>query len=211
MTPEGRPSGNLLLTLIVSRKDCRPRTPEELISLAAAGGVTAVQLREKEMSGRDFYELALTVGSLCRKLGLAFIINDRLDLALAAGADGLHLGREDLPLKAARKFWPSPKILGATAKTPEQARQAIEAGASYLGVGALFPSPTKPSALPMAPETAAAIRDLSPIPLIGIGGLTPDRAAQAWALGLDGLAVSSALTKASDPAEAARRILSAKP
>ncbi|MDR1084590.1 MAG: thiamine phosphate synthase [Deltaproteobacteria bacterium] len=202
---------NLSLTLIVSTQSASPRTVVELIDLAFTGGVTAVQLREKDLPARDFYNLATEVALFCRQSKRPIIINDRLDLALAVGADGLHLGQDDLPLEVARKFWPRPKTLGATTKTPQAAQKAQELGADYLGIGALFPSPSKPTAPVMALETIEAIKRQVSLPLIGIGGITAENASLAWSWGFDGLAVISAITGSPEPTQAARDILAKRP
>jgi thiamine-phosphate pyrophosphorylase len=198
------------LTLIAGQAEARPRTVQELAAAAFAGGATALQLRDKGLSDRDLYELAAALAQFCQGLGKLFVINDRLDVALAVGADGLHLGQKDLPLAAARRHWPRPKVLGATAKTAAEAEIALAAGADYLGVGALFPSPSKPEAPLMAQETLRRIQK-TPLPLVGVGGIGPENAALAWSYGLVGLAVVSGLAKAPDPAQAARLILAARP
>ncbi|MDR1578644.1 MAG: thiamine phosphate synthase [Deltaproteobacteria bacterium] len=200
------------LTLVIGQTQAKPRTILELADLAFKGGVTALQLREKDLLAGDFYHLALELALFCRQKDKLFIVNDRLDIALATGADGLHLGQDDLPLEVARRYWPRPRILGATAKTAQQAQKALDQGADYLGVGALFPSPSKPSSPVIKPETILEIQKISrakpkaPIPLIGIGGVSIDNAALAWSWGFDGLAVISGLAQAADPTEAARQL-----
>jgi thiamine-phosphate pyrophosphorylase len=198
--------------LVIGQAQAQPRTILELADLAFQGGVTALQLREKDLNGSEFYLLALEVANFCRQKNKFFIINDRLDIALAVGADGLHLGADDLPLNVARRYWP--RVLGATAKTPAMARQALSQGADYLGLGALFPSPTKPESPVMEPQTREAIKALARQnghpPLVGIGGLTPENAQLAWSFGLDSLAVVSSLATAADPKSLAQKFLLAQ-
>jgi len=198
----------LSLTLVISEAEAAPRRLTELVELALDGGVTAVQLREKEAPGRKVYEEALALRTLCRSRHRLFIINDRLDIALATDADGLHLGQSDLPAEVAAGLLPAGKILGVSVGTVEQARAALAAGAHYLGVGALFPTGSKSDAIEISPAEIAKIVALG-APIVGIGGLTVNNAAQAWSFGLSGLAVISALTAATDPTEAARRLLAA--
>ncbi|MDR1872381.1 MAG: thiamine phosphate synthase [Deltaproteobacteria bacterium] len=198
--------GLLALTLVTGRDEARPRTILELAERAFAGGVTALQLREKNLTDREFYDLASPLAQFCRQKGRLFIINDRLDIALAVAADGLHLGVGDLPIKVARAFWPRPKILGATAKTVAAAKKAEEEGADYLGCGALFPSPSKPEAPIMALETLKAIQEATTLPLVGIGGVNPKNAALAWSWGLTGLAAITSLARAEDPERVANSL-----
>lgn len=198
----------LRLTLVISQREAAPRQLTELVELALDGGVTAVQLREKEAPGRIIYEEALVLRDLCRARDRLFIVNDRLDLALAADADGLHLGQSDLPAEAAAKLLPAGKILGISVGTVEQARAALAAGAHYLGVGAIFPTGSKNDVVEINAGEIEKIVALG-APTVGIGGLTVDNAAQAWGFGLSGLAVISALAAAKDPTETARRLLAA--
>jgi len=199
-------SGRLTLTLVISRLEAEPRSLAELAELAFDGGATAMQLREKELSDHDFYREALALRDLCRRRDKLFIINDRLDLALAVEADGLHLGQTDLPAEAAVKLMPKNMILGVSVRTPDEARAALAAGADYLGVGAVFPTGSKADA---SLATSADLKEILAlgVPSVAIGGLTTDNAAQAWALGFTGLAVISALAAAPDPRQAAARLL----
>lgn len=199
---------NLKLTLVVSRREAAPRSLAELARLVFDGGVTAIQLREKDLPDREIYREALALRELCRTAGKLFIVNDRLDLALAVDADGLHLGQNDLPAEVAARLLPAGKILGVSAGTEEQARAALSAGAHYLGAGALFPTGSKDDVEVISPRELEKIVALG-APIVGIGGLTADNAAQAWNYGLSGLAVISALTSAKNPTEAARRLLAA--
>jgi thiamine-phosphate diphosphorylase len=179
----------------------------ELAEAAFDGGVTALQLREKDgLSDREIYEEAVVLRELCRVRGRLFLIDDRLDLALAVGADGVHLGQQDLPAAAAARLLPPGLILGISVRTMEEARAALADGAAYLGVGAIFPTGSKDGAALVSPETVREIAALG-APTVAVGGLTPANARAAWAMGVAGLAVISALTRASDPRAAAAGLL----
>ncbi len=198
----------LKLTLVISRQEAAPRSLIELADLAFVGGVTAIQLREKDMLGKDFYQEALELGDFCRSRKALFIINDRLDIALAAKADGLHLGQDDLPLNAIRHLAPE-LIIGVSAHNEVESQKAISDGANYLGLGALFPTGSKADVNLIAPETVRKINQYG-CPTVGIGGIGAQNSKQAWQLGLTGLAVISALAASSDPTLAAKEILQAK-
>lgn len=198
----------LKLTLVISRREAAPRSLAELSRLVFAGGVTAVQLREKNLPDREIYREALALRELCRAADKLFIVNDRLDLALAVDADGLHLGQDDLPAETAARLLPEGKILGVSVGTAEQARTALAAGAHYLGAGAIFPTGSKDDVVVINPWELEKIVALG-APIVGIGGLTADNAERAWSYGLSGLAVISALASAENPTEAARRLLAA--
>ncbi|MDR1545899.1 MAG: thiamine phosphate synthase [Deltaproteobacteria bacterium] len=200
----------LRLTLVVSQAEAQPRSVEQLAELAFAGGVTALQLREKKLPGGELYRSALALARFCRERGRLFIVNDRLDIALASDADGLHLGQTDLPLEAAAAHWPKSKILGLSAALESQAQAGLAAGADYIGVGAIFATGSKTDAPTADRRQAAAVVALG-APTVAIGGLTVDNAAEIWRLGFAGLAVISALTTASDPTDTARRLLAARP
>ena len=198
----------LRLTLVTGRREADPRSLVELAEKSFDGGATALQLREKNITDREYYEEALAMRDLCRARGRPLIINARLDIALAAAADGLHLGRHDLPAAAAAGLLPRNKILGVSVGNAAQARAALAAGADYLGVGAMFPTGSKDDAVPISPEDILAILALG-APTVAIGGLTAARAPEVWAMGFTGLAVISALTQAHNPAQAAADLLSA--
>ncbi len=199
----------LQLTLVISRREAAPRGLIELAGLAFDGGATALQLREKHLPDRELFREALELRDYCRSRNRLFIINDRLDLALAVDADGLHLGQTDLPAEVAARWLPKSKILGVSAANAEQARSALAAGADYLGVGAVFPTGSKDDARVASPADIQAVLALG-APCVGIGGLTVDNAARAWEFGFEGLAVISALAAAEDPRGAAARLLAAR-
>ena len=175
----------------------------EQIEDALRGGVTLVQLREKALSKEEFVAEAKAVLALCRRRGVPLIINDRLDVALESGADGVHVGIEDAPVAEIRAQTGPDFLIGATAKTVEQARAAQAAGADYLGVGAVFPSPTKQNAIRI---TAGQLREICgsvSIPAVAIGGITAENAPSLKGCGMAGIAVVSAIFGAADIEKAA--------
>ncbi|MDR0450273.1 MAG: thiamine phosphate synthase [Treponema sp.] len=179
----------------------------ETIAAAAAGGVTMVQLREKEASSRDFYEIALELRALTRSLGIPLVINDRLDIALAVGAEGLHIGQSDLPLKKARQLAGRNLFIGISAGTVGEALAAEREGADYLGAGAVYPTGSKADAgKAIGIKGLAAICAAVRIPVIGIGGLNAGNAGEALRAGAAGVAVISAILSQPDMEEAARRL-----
>ena len=143
----------------------------ETVEEACKGGVTLVQLREKETGGREYLEKALLVKQITDRYGIPLIIDDRVDVAIACDAAGVHVGASDLPVAVARKLLRPDKIVGATAKTVDAAIKAWEEGADYLGVGAIYPTTTKVVAILTKPETLKAICEAVPIPVVAIGGL----------------------------------------
>lgn len=173
----------------------------------AAGGVTALQLRDKTAPDAAVLERALALAALCRELGLLFIINDRAEWQAPAGADGVHVGQADRPDEARRLLGPG-ALLGVSVADPEQARRAAAAGADYLGAGPVFPTGSKADAAPaiglagLAALCAAAPR----IPVVAIGGITADNAADTIAAGAAGVAVISALAGSEPQADAARLV-----
>jgi thiamine-phosphate pyrophosphorylase len=197
----------LRLTLVIGKADAGPRSVREIVEKSFDGGVTALQLREKSLPDREFYEEALELAALCRSRGKLFIVNNRVDIALAVNADGVHLGESDLPVAAAAAILPKRMLIGYSASDPDSAKKALLAGADYLGIGAIYPSPSKPEAPVLPPETIAALIGLRQ-PTVGIGGITVENSNLAWAYGFNGLALISALTGAEDPAQAANKILS---
>ena len=198
------------LYLVTDRSLARGRPLPQLVRAAVAGGVTVVQLREKAARTRDFLALALELKALLDPLGVPLIINDRLDVALAAGAFGVHVGQDDLPCEIARRLVGDAMALGVSVSTPAEAREAEAAGADYLGVSPVFPTPTKDDA-PAATglDGLAAIRAASVLPLVAIGGLSATNAAEVVAAGADGVAVVSAIMAADDPQTAAHALRAA--
>ena len=181
-------------------------TLAQAVEAALVGGVTCLQLREKEASAGEILTLARTLLPLCRARRVPLLINDRVDIALAAGADGVHLGQEDLPLPEARALLGPDRILGATAHTVEEALRAQAEGADYLGVGAMFPTGTKTDTIPTSADTLKAICAAVSIPVVAIGGVTAQNLPTLAGTGIAGAAVVSAIFSQSDLTAAARTL-----
>ena len=193
----------LRLYAVTDRAWVGRQTLSEQIEDALRGGVTLVQLREKNLSKEKFVAEAKAVLALCRQYGVPLIINDRLDVALESGADGVHVGIEDAPVSEIRRQAGPDFIIGATAKTVAQARAAQSAGADYLGVGAVFPSPTKRNAIRITAEALREICSSVSIPAVAIGGISAENAPSLKGCGMAGIAVVSAIFGASDIQQAA--------
>lgn len=188
------------------------RSTPEIVEAAIAGGVDVVQLREKEMAASKRHEVGLELRELTRAGNVPLIVNDRVDLAAAIEADGVHLGDEDLPVSVAREQLGETAIIGRSVSTPDAARAAERAGADYLGVGSIYGTTSKevaPEHSNVGPDRVRAIRAATNLPFVGIGGITPDNAADVVAAGADGIAVLSAITGARDPEAATRRLVAA--
>jgi thiamine-phosphate pyrophosphorylase len=195
------------LCLVTDRRLSLGRSNIEIIKAAVAGGVTVVQLREKEATIREFYEEGLRTRDFLREWEIPLIINDRLDIALALDADGVHLGQDDMPVAVARKILGKEKIIGASVFTPAEAREAEAAGADYLGLSPIFVTSTKPElTAQIGIEGIPPIRRAVRIPLVGIGSLNAGNAFRVMEAGLDGVAVVSAICSHGDPEGAARAI-----
>lgn len=173
---------------------------------ALKGGVTFLQLREKEKTTREYIALAKKVQKLAKKYHIPLIIDDRLDVALAVDADGVHLGQSDMPVSIARNILGEDKIIGATAKTVEQAKEAWKQGADYLGVGAIYPTTTKVKTILTSREMLADICKAVPIPVNAIGGLNADNLDVLKGIPIAGICVVSAIMKAEKPDQAAKRL-----
>ncbi|MBR3391183.1 MAG: thiamine phosphate synthase [Firmicutes bacterium] len=193
----------LLLYAVTDRAWTLRRTLYEQIEEALAGGVTLLQLREKHLTRPELIAEAKALLPLCHSYGAPLIVNDDAEAAVLSGADGVHVGMEDCPVAELRRRFGPDLIIGATAKTVEQARKAESAGADYLGVGAVFPSPTKSSALRI---TAAQLKEICSsvrIPAVAIGGIGADNIGQLAGCGMAGFAVVSAIFGADDIRQAA--------
>ena len=177
------------------------------IEEALKGGVTIVQLREKAKSTREYTELALKVHELTRRYDVPLIIDDRADVALAVNAEGVHLGQSDMPVYMARKIMGADKIIGATAKTVEQAEEAYSQGADYLGVGAIYPTTTKVKTVLTSVETLRDICDSVPIPVNAIGGLNKDNIGVLKGVPISGICVVSAIMKSDNPRRAVQELV----
>jgi len=183
----------------------RPLT--ELAREAIGGGVSMLQLRYKGAKAREFLELAHRIKGISAEFGVPLIINDRLDIALAVGADGVHLGQEDLPAQEARRILGSQMILGISAGCLKEAQEAESAGASYIGLGSIFPTSTKPDAgSPIGAEVIAEVSRAVRIPVVAIGGIQVDNAEEVIQKGASGVAVISAILQAKDSRKAAQQL-----
>ncbi len=188
----------LRLYLVTDRR-YSSRTLVEQVRAAVAGGATLVQLREKEASDRETLALGRELLAVLRDRNVKLIVNNRVDLALAMGADGVHLGQGDLPVRVAREILGPQAVIGASANTIEEARAAQDEGADYLGIGAMFPTDTKKDhADVIGPEGLRRIRRALSLPLAGIGGIDETNAATVMEAGADGVAVISAILKSGE-------------
>ena len=169
------------------------------VEQALLGGATLLQLREKEKSTREYIELAEKVHAITKRYNVPLIIDDRVDVALAIDAEGVHVGASDMPVATARRLMGADKIVGATAKTVPWAMEAYEQGADYLGVGAIFPTTTKVITVLTATETLRDICNTVPIPVNAIGGLNRDNIDVLEGIPVAGICVVSAIMKADDP------------
>ena len=173
---------------------------------ACRGGVTLIQLREKERTTREYLSLAEKVHKITRKYDIPLIIDDRVDVALAVNAEGVHVGQSDMPAKIARQLMGKDKIVGATAKTVPQALEAYEQGVDYLGVGAIYPTTTKVKTVLTSVDTLKEIVKAVPIKVNAIGGLNKDNIHVLKGSGIDGICAVSAIMKADDPCIAAKEL-----
>ena len=192
--------------------DSTPYNEQEFLDRvrsALRGGVSLIQLREKERSTREYIDLAHKVGALAQEFGVPLIIDDRIDVALASGVQGVHLGQSDMPIKTARKILGEDFIIGATAKTVEQALEAFEQGADYLGVGAIYPTTTKVKTVLTSTEMLDKICKAVPIPVNAIGGLNKDNIDVLKGIGISGICAVSAIMKADDPENAVKELSAA--
>jgi len=192
------------LYLVTDRRLARGRPTLDIVKAAVQGGVTCVQLREKDCSTLEFIEQAFAIKNFLKARGVPLIINDRVDVALAIEADGVHLGQTDMPLEIAKKIIGDSMIIGISAESLEDAVEAEQGGADYLGVSPIYATPTKTdTAPPLGLEGLLAIRAAVNLPLVGIGGLNRDNSAAVMENGGDGVAVVSAIVAADDPTAAA--------
>ena len=193
------------LYLVTDRALARGRSLLEIVKAAVQGGATCVQLREKECSTLEFIQQALTIKDFLKTRGVPLIINDRVDVAQAVKADGVHLGQSDMPLKMAKKILGDSMIIGISAESLEDAIKAEKGRADYLGISPIYATPTKTdTAPPLGLEGLRKIKTRVKIPLVGIGGLNKENSADVIRNGADGVAVVSAIMAADDPETAAR-------
>ncbi len=176
------------------------------IEAACKGGATLIQLREKNRSTREYMELATATHEITKRYNIPLIIDDRVDVALAIDAEGVHVGQTDMPVKIARQLMGEDKIIGATTKTVPQALEAYEQGADYLGVGAIYPTTTKVVTILTSVDTLKAIVKAVPIKVNAIGGLNKDNIGVLKGSGISGICAVSAIMKAADPEKATREL-----
>ena len=177
------------------------------ISMALDGGATLIQLREKDRTTREYIKLAEKVHSIAQSHHIPLIIDDRVDVALATGAEGVHVGQTDMPVSIARNLMGDDRIVGATTKTVAQALEAYEQGADYLGVGAIYPTTTKVKTVLTSTDTLRDICAAVPIPVNAIGGLNSSNLDVLSGIPIAGICVVSAIMKAEDPYSAAKKLL----
>ena len=199
---------NLRLYLVTDEY-CLPsgRNLFDAVEEALQAGVTLVQYREKNGPGKSMLEKSRKLIALCHKYNVPLLVNDRLDIALLSGADGVHLGQEDIPVAEARRLAGENFLIGATAHNVEEALAAEAAGADYLGCGAVFATHTKKDTVPLGLDGLKAIRQAVHIPIAGIAGITTDNYQQVLATGADGVAVVSAILGADNITEAIKEFL----
>ena len=178
----------------------------QVVEAACKGGATLIQLREKDKSTREYLKLAEATHEVTLRYGIPLIIDDRVDVALAIGAEGVHVGQSDMPVHLARKLMGPDKIVGATAKTVPQALEAYEQGADYLGCGAIYPTTTHVKTVITPVETLKDVVKAVPIPVNAIGGLNKDNLFVLKGSGIAGVCAVSAIMKAADPETAAREL-----
>lgn len=196
----------LLLYAVTDRGWTKDKTLYEQVESALKGGVTLVQLREKDLDEDKFIEEAIELKELCHKYNVPLIINDNVEVALKAGADGVHVGIEDTPVSEIRRMVDESFIIGATAKTVEQALNAEKQGADYLGVGAIFPSPTKTNAIRITKEQLNEICNSVNIPAVAIGGISKDNIAYLQGSSANGVALVSAIFAEKNIEEATKEL-----
>ncbi|WP_281185110.1 thiamine phosphate synthase [Trichlorobacter lovleyi] len=200
-------NNRLLLHLVTDRSLSQRRSLVEVVAEAVAGGITCVQLREKSCSTREFLDEALALKALLQPLRVPLIINDRVDIAQAVAADGVHLGQTDMPISHARRLLGQNCLIGISAESVADAIEAEQQGADYIGISPVFSTPTKTDTAPaLGLDGIRQIRELVRIPLVGIGGISAANAQQVLAAGADGVAVVSAIMAAESPRLAAEAI-----
>ncbi len=205
-----KPLVDYTLYLVTDRALAGGRPLEEVVERSLMGGVTVVQLREKDSSAREFLRMALRLKEILSRRKVPLIINDRLDIALASGAQGVHVGQDDLECSVVREIVGDRFIIGVSVSTVAEALQAEAQGADYLGVSPIFETPTKPDTPPATGlEGLGRIRSAVRLPLVAIGGIRAHNAAQVIQNGADGIAVVSALMSAADPEKAAQELIQA--
>jgi thiamine-phosphate pyrophosphorylase len=194
------------LYLVTDRRWLGEKGLDEAVEEAIQGGATVVQLREKDVSSREYLEIAKTVKAVTDRYDVPLIINDRIDIAFACAADGIHLGSDDLSVAVARAILGSQKIVGASAATLEEAMALEAEGADYLGVGAIFPTGTKTDADQVTLKELAEIKAIVNIPVVAIGGIDAETVDSVLQTGVDGVAIVSAIMAQADIRGATRNL-----
>ena len=197
---------HMLLYAVTDRAWTGKQTLYDQVEAALKGGVTCVQLREKELDETAFLQEAKELCALCRRYGVPFLVNDNVEIAIACGADGIHVGQEDLAAGEVRRRVGENMILGVSVHTVEEACQAVRDGADYLGLGAVFPTSTKTDVEQMSNETLQAICDAVDVPIVAIGGINRGNILRLAGSGVDGVALVSAIFSAEDIEEACREL-----
>ncbi len=196
----------MLLYAVTDRAWSGEQTLYEQVEAALKGGVTCVQLREKEMDETAFLQEAKDICALCHRYGVPFIVNDNVDVAIACQADGIHVGQEDMAAGEVRRRVGDAMLLGVSVHTVEEARRAVRNGADYLGLGAVFPTSTKTDVDQMTNETLRAICDAVDVPVVAIGGINRGNLLKLSGSGVDGVALVSAIFSAEDIEDACRKL-----
>lgn len=197
---------HMLLYAVTDRAWTGKQTLYDQVEAALKGGVTCVQLREKELDETAFLQEAKELCALCRRYGVPFLVNDNVEIAIACGADGIHVGQEDLAAGEVRRRVGENMILGVSVHTVEEAFQAVRDGADYLGLGAVFPTSTKTDVEQMSNETLRAICDAVDVPIVAIGGINRGNILKLAGSGVDGVALVSAIFSAEDIEGACREL-----
>ena len=205
-----KPAIDYSIYLVTDEACLHGRPLLECVEEALAAGVTLVQYRAKAADGGVLYAEACKLKELCDKYNVPLIINDRLDIALAVGAAGVHLGQDDLPCAVARRLLGEDFIIGVSAHNPAEAVQAVSEGADYLGCGAVFGTATKHDVAKLGLENLRAIRKAVAVPMVGIGGITADNYAEVLATGADGAAVVSGILAQDDISAVVKKLVATK-
>ena len=195
------------LYLVTDEKACKGKDFYESVEASIRGGAKIVQLREKNMDTRDFFKRALKLKEICHKHGVDFVINDRLDIAMAVDADGVHLGQSDMPIEKAKEILGHKKIIGISAKNMEEALEAQKYGADYIGVGAIFATDTKKDSGLIDLETLKYMTNQINIPVLAIGGIGLGKLGYLKDTGIDGICVISDILGSDDPEKRTRELL----
>lgn len=205
-----KPAIDYSIYLVTDEACLHGRPLLECVEEALAAGVTLVQYRAKAADGGVLYAEACRLKELCDKYNVPLIINDRLDIALAVGAAGVHLGQDDLPCAVARRLLGEDYIIGVSAHNPAEAVQAVSEGADYLGCGAVFGTATKHDVAKLGLENLRAIRKAVAVPMVGIGGITADNYAEVLATGADGAAIVSGILAQDDISAVVKKLVATK-